>query len=88
MIRWIMMIASFVLLIWGGRILGNTFSSIQLPVLSCPYNLDQGTTAGCYLFSHLDVLAESPVDEILWFAGSFSVCAVLFGRMCAVLSVH
>lgn len=81
MIRWIMMVASFVLLIWGGRILGNTFSSIQLPVLSCPYNLDQGTTAGCYLFSHLDVLAESPVDEILWFAGSFSVCAVLFGRM-------
>ena len=81
MIRWIMMIASFVLLIWGGRILGSTFSSIQLPVLSCPYNLDQGTTAGCYLFSHLDVLAESPVDEILWFAGSFIVCAVLFGRL-------
>ena len=81
MVRWIMMIVSFVLLIWGGRILGSTFLSIQLPVLSCPYNLDQGTSAGCYLFSHLDVLAESPLDEILWFAGSFVVCAVIFGRL-------
>lgn len=81
MVRWIIMIISFMLLIWGGRILGSTFSSVQLPVLSCPYNLDQGTSAGCYLFSHLDVLAESPLDEILWFAGSFIVCAVLFGRL-------
>lgn len=75
------MAVSFVLLIWGGRILGTTFSSIQLPVLSCPYNLDQGTGAGCYLFSHLDVLAGSPVDEILWFAGSFVVCVLLLGRL-------
>ena len=81
MVRWIIMAVSFVLLVWGGRILGTTFSSIQLPVLSCPYNLDQGTGAGCYLFSHLDVLAGSPVDEILWFAGSFIVCAVLLGRL-------
>ena len=81
MVRWIIMAVSFVLLIWGGRILGTTFSSIQLPVLSCPYNLDQGTGAGCYLFSHLDVLAGSPVDEILWFAGSFVVCVLLLGRL-------
>ncbi len=81
LIRWVIMIVSFVLLVWGGRILGSTLSSVRLPVLSCPYNLDQGTNAGCYLLSHPDVLAESPADEILWFAGSFIVCAVLFGRL-------
>ena len=81
MVRWCVMLLSFVLLIWGGRILGNALSSVQLPVLSCPYNLDQGTGAGCYWFSHLDVLAESGPDEILWFFGSFAVCAVLFGRL-------
>ena len=81
MIRWFVMIASFILLIWGGQIFGATLSQLQLPVLACPYNLEQGTSAGCFLFSHLDVLAESSVDEILWFAGSFVVCALLFGRL-------
>lgn len=81
MIRWFVMIASFILLIWGGQILGVTLSQVQLPVLACPYNLEQGTSAGCFLFSHLDVLAESSVDEILWFAGSFVACALLFGRL-------
>ena len=80
-VRWIVMIASFVLLIWGGQIFGATLSQVQLPVLACPYNMEQGMSAGCFLFSHLDVLAESSLDEILWFAGSFIVCAVVFGRL-------
>ena len=80
-IRWLVMIASFILLIWGGHILGRTFSMVQLPVLSCPYNLDQGVSAGCYWFSHLDALLETGMEEILWFAGSFAVCALVFGRL-------
>ena len=80
-IRWTVMIISFILLIWGGKLLANGLSNIQLPVLACPYNLDQGTGAGCYLFSHLDVLLESSADEILWFIGSFVVCALIFGRL-------
>ena len=80
-IRWSIMILSFILLIWGGQLLGTTLSQVQLPVLACPYNLDQGTGAGCFLFSHLDVLLESTADEILWFIGSFLVCAVVFGRL-------
>ena len=80
-VRWLIMIVSFILLIWGGRILGNTFSSVQLPVLSCPYNLDQSTGAGCYWISHLDVLFTSGADKILWFFGSFVVSALLFGRL-------
>ena len=80
-LRWTFMILSFVLLVWGGRLLGTAFSQVQLPVLACPYNLDQGTSAGCYLFGHLDLLLESSLDEILWFVGSFAVSALLFGRM-------
>ena len=80
-LRWGVMIMSFVLLIWGGRLIGTMFSKIQLPVLACPYNLDQGTSAGCYLFGHLDLLLESSLDEILWFVGSFVLSALLFGRM-------
>ena len=80
-LRWGVMLSSFVLLIWGGRLIGMTFSKVQLPVLACPYNLDQGTSAGCYLFGHLDLLLESSLDEILWFVGSFAVLALLFGRM-------
>ena len=81
MLRWAVMILSFVLLIWGGRLIGITLSKIQLPVLACPYNLDQGTGAGCYLFSHLDLLLGSSLDEILWFVGSFVLSALLFGRL-------
>ena len=80
-LRRAVMILSFVFLIWGGRLIGTTLSKIQLPVLACPYNLDQGTSAGCYLFSHLDLLAGSSLDEILWFVGSFALSALLFGRL-------
>ena len=80
-LRWAVMVLSFVLLIWGGRLLGTTFAKVQLPVLACPYNLDQATGAGCYLFGHLDLLLESSLDEVLWFVGSFAVSALLFGRL-------
>lgn len=81
LIRWTVMLMSFVLLIWGGKLLGSALFNIELPILACPYNLDQLTSAGCYWFSHLDVLAGLPIAEILWFVGSFVICAVLFGRM-------
>ena len=81
MIRWMVMLLSFVLLIWGGKLLGSALFNVELPILACPYNLDQLTSAGCYWFSHIDVLLGLPIGEILWFIGSFVVCAVLFGRM-------
>ena len=46
-IRWIIMILSFGLLIFGSRLIGTIFTNVQLPVLACPYNLDQLTNAGC-----------------------------------------
>ena len=79
-IRWIIMILSFALLIFGSRLTGTVFSNVQLPVFACPYNLDQLTSSGCYMLSHLDVLVSS-WKEILAFFGSFLVCVVLLGRV-------
>ena len=81
LIRWAVMLSSFVLLIYGGRLIGYAFTNVHLPVLSCPYNIDQPTEAACYMFSHLAELVVSSPVEILWFAGSFIVCAVVFGRI-------
>ena len=80
-IRWIIMILSFGLLIFGSRLIGTVFTNVQLPVLACPYNLDQLTSAGCYYLSHLDVLFAEGWQEILAFFGTFIVCAVLLGRV-------
>ena len=80
-VRWIVMILSFALLIFGSRLTGTVFSNVQLPVLACPYNLDQLTSAGCYYFSHPDVLFTEGWQEILAFFGTFIVCAVLLGRV-------
>ena len=80
-VRWIVMILSFALLIFGSRLTGVVFSNVQLPTFACPYNLDQLTSSGCYYLSHLDVLFEEGWQEILAFFGTFIVCAVLLGRV-------
>ena len=80
-VRWIVMILSFALLIFGSRLTGVVFSNVQLPTFACPYNLDQLTSSGCYYLSHLDVLFAEGWQEILAFFGTFIVCAVLLGRV-------
>ena len=80
-VRRIIMILSFVLLIFGGKLIGTAFTNVQLPVFACPYNLDQLTNAGCFYFSHLDALFAEGWQEILAFFGTFIVCSVLLGRV-------
>ena len=80
-VRWIIMILSFALLVFGSRLTGVVFSNVQLPTFACPYNLDQLTSSGCYYLSHLDVLFAEGWQEILAFFGTFIVCAVLLGRV-------
>ena len=80
-VRWVIMILSFALLIFGSRLTGTVFSNVELPVFACPYNLDQMASAGCYYLSHLDVLFSESWVEILSFFGTFLVCAVLLGRV-------
>ena len=64
-VRWGVMLLSFAGLIWGGRLVGTAFSKVDLPVLACPYNLDQATSAGCYWFSHITELLERPPSYLL-----------------------
>ena len=80
-VRWVIMILSFALLIFGSRLVGTVFSNVQLPVFACPYNFDQLTSAGCYYMSNLDVLFSEGWQEILAFFGTFIVCAILLGRV-------
>ncbi len=81
LVRWLVMGLSFAGLIWGGRLLGTSFSQLQLPILACPFNEEQLTGASCFLFGHLDMLAEEGVSGVLWFVGSFAGSVLLFGRL-------
>lgn len=80
-VRWSVMLLSFGGLIWGGKLLGTSFSQIQIPVLACPFNEGQLTGASCFLFGHLDMLLEEGWQSALWFVGSFAVSVLLFGRL-------
>ena len=86
-VRWLVMILSFALLIFGSRLTGTVFSNVQLPVFACPYNLDQLTSSGCYMLSHLDVLVSSG-KEILAFFGTFLAAPSSSAECCAALSVR
>lgn len=80
-LRWAVMAISFVLLVYGARIVGRWFSDVMLPVFSCPYNQDQLVGSSCYMLSHLSFLTDYSLREILLFAGSFLLSAVLLGRI-------
>ena len=66
-IRWVVMIASAFLLIWGGLIFGMGISSLSIPVLSCPWNTEEMANSSCYYLSHLNELFELPIGSILLF---------------------
>ncbi len=80
-VRWIVMILSFVLIIYGGRLFGSYVGSVYIPTFACPYNTDQLVDAHCYYFANLELLFGMPLTDILLFFGSFIVFAVLLGRV-------
>jgi polyferredoxin len=85
-IRWIVMICSAAVLIFGGLIFGLGVSSLSIPVLSCPWNSEEMTSSSCYYLSHLNELFELPVKNILLFFGSSVLFIILLGRaICAFL---
>ena len=79
-VRWIIMIISAFVLIWGGLIFGLKMSSVSIPILSCPWNTEQMTESSCYYLSHLNELFELPVKSILLFVGSTLLFIILLGR--------
>ena len=86
MIRWALMTAFTVFMIWGGLLSGLRNENISIPVFSCPANTVQPTEASCYFLSHLNVLFTLPIKNIIIFFVSTLLFTILLGRaMCGFL---
>jgi polyferredoxin len=82
MIRWCVMIFSFVALTWGGSILGVWFEEVTIPVFACGRNNEEQLVGSvCYYMSHLNVLFTLPWQTIVMFFAGLVVPLVLFGRL-------
>lgn len=79
-VRWICMTGFFVLMVFGGIVLGVRFAWISIPVLACPSNMSQLTEASCYYLAHLDELAGLPWAGIAAFCTSTLAFVLVFGR--------
>ena len=72
-VRWTVMILSFVLLTWGGSWLGLWFEELYIPVLSCSkYNPEQIVGSACYYMSHMNILFTLEPKQILVFSPASS----------------
>ena len=80
-VRWVCMIGFFVLMVFGGVLLGARFAQVSIPVLSCPANMSQLTEASCYYLAHLDELAALPWTGVVTYVVSTLVFVIVFGRM-------
>lgn len=81
-VRWIVMIFSFLLLTWGGAWLGYWFEELYFPVLWCSkYNQEQIVSSSCYYMSHLSNLFTLPWQTIATFLACFLIPVVLFGKL-------
>lgn len=81
-VRWIVMFFSFLLLTWGGSVLGYWFEELYIPVLSCSkYNQEQIVASACYYMSHLHILFTLPIEKILVFFACFFIPLFAFGKL-------
>ncbi len=81
-IRWMVMFFSFLLLTWGGSVLGYWFEELYIPVLSCSkYNQEQLVASACYYMSHLHILFTLPIEKILVFFACFFIPLFMFGKL-------
>jgi len=81
-LRWAVMLASFFALTWGGAMAGFWFENFTPPIFACArYNPEQLTGSACYYLSHLNLLKDLPLPNILLFLASFFVPLILFGRI-------
>ena len=80
-VRWACMVGFFVLMVFGGVLLGVRYSWISIPVLSCPANMSQLTEASCYYLAHLEELASLPLVGVVVFVASTLAFVLVFGRM-------
>lgn len=81
-VRWVIMALSFVVLTWGGSLLGHWFEELYIPVLSCSkYNPEQIVGSACYYMSHLNILFTLDISQIIVFFVCFFVPLFLFGKL-------
>ncbi len=80
-VRWVVMIGSFLLIIFGARLIGSQMQSVYLPTFACPYNTEQLVNSHCYYFANLELLGELSIGNLLLFFGSFLACILLLGRV-------
>ena len=81
-VRWTVMILSFILLTWGGSWLGLWFEELYIPVLSCSkYNPEQIVGSACYYMSHLNILFTLEPKQIIVFFACFFIPLFLFGKL-------
>ena len=82
MVRWAVMILSFVLLTWGGSWVGLWFEELYIPVLSCSkYNPEQIVGSACYYMSHLNILFTLEPQQIIVFFACFFIPLFVFGKL-------
>lgn len=80
-VRWVCMVGFFVLMVFGGVLLGERYSWISIPVLSCPANMSQLTEASCYYLAHLEELADLPLMGVMVFVASTLGFVLVLGRV-------
>ena len=82
MVRWAVMMFSFVLLTWGGSWVGLWFEELYIPVLSCSkYNPEQIVGSACYYMSHLNILFTLEPQQIIVFFACFFIPLFVFGKL-------
>ena len=81
-VRWCVMLLSFLLLTWGGSWLGWWLEELYIPVLSCSkYNPEQLVASSCYYMSHLNILFTLEPQKIIVFFACFFIPLFLFGKL-------
>lgn len=81
-IRWCVMLCSFLILTWGGSLLGLWFEELYIPVLSCSkYNPEQIVGSACYYMSHLNILFTLEIKQIVVFFACFFIPLFMFGKL-------
>lgn len=79
-VRWTCMVGFFVLMVFGGVLLGVRFAQVSIPVFACPTNMSQLAESSCYYLAHLSELAELPLAGIVAFVVSTLAFVLVFGR--------
>lgn len=91
LIRWLCLIAGMFLWTYAGKVInqGQALNEIAVPVLACPFNIDQIVETPCYYLSHLPNLftrfgTDFPTQNLIYggiFLTTLLICILFLGRI-------